>query len=67
MEIKNKLTVTRGEGEGCNGETRGRVVQELVQRTLGQRQWGWGRGLNVGGRKWVGQGRVMGEKGGNCN
>ena len=30
MEIKNKLTVTRGEGEGITRERRGRVIREHV-------------------------------------
>ena len=30
MEVKNKLTVTRGEEEGIMGERRGRVTKELV-------------------------------------
>ena len=30
MEIKNKLTVTRGEREGIMGKKRGRVIKEHV-------------------------------------
>ena len=30
IEIKNKLTVTREEGEGDNGENRGRAIKEHV-------------------------------------
>ena len=37
MEIKNKLTVTRGEREReIIGERRGRVIKEHVERTHGQ-------------------------------
>ena len=43
IEIKNKLTVTRGEGKRVNGERRGRVINETWTKTSG------GRGLNVGG------------------
>ena len=55
MEIKNKLTETRGREEGSNGGKIGKCqVKEYVQRTQGQGQWardclweqrlaGWGR------------------------
>ena len=33
MGIKNRLTVTRGEGAGDHGTKRGRVVKELVPWT----------------------------------
>ena len=51
MEIKNKLTVTRGEAGGNNGGKRGRVVKEHVQRTLAQSQSGVGSRMG-GGDSW---------------
>ena len=60
MEIKNKLTVTGGEGgKGVTGggEKGKGQVKEHVQRTHGQRQQG--RGTESGRWGWVGQGRVM--------
>ena len=57
MEIKNKLTVTRGEVGGDNGEKRGTGFQEHVQRTLRQNQRGVG--LRVGGESGWGQGKVV--------
>lgn len=40
MEIKNKLTRTRG-GEGGRGGRKGKgLVKERVQRTQGQGRWG---------------------------
>ena len=50
MEIKNKLTVTRGEGEEDHGKE-----GEHVQRTHGQGQWGgdylWEQGLDRAGER----------------
>ena len=60
MEIKNKLTVTRGVGGGGTMEERRGRVKEHVQRTHGHGHCGGG--LNVGGGGWVGQERVMGGK-----
>ena len=40
IEIKNKLTVTRGEVGGDNWEGSGKSFQEHVQRTYGQIQRG---------------------------
>ena len=40
MEIKNKLTVIRGETGGDNGLKKGKgQVKELVQKAHGQGQW----------------------------
>ena len=62
IEIKNKLTVTRREEEGDNGQKeRGSVFKEYVQRTRGQTQRGVG--LRVGGEDgWVGM--AEGSRGG---
>ena len=57
MGIKNKLTVTRGAGEGDNGEKKGKG-QVKEQRTHGHRQCG-GNDWGVGG---VGQRRTTGKK-----
>ena len=46
MEIKNKLTGTRGEEE--EGK-QGKEGDGSIQRTCTQGQKQWGRGLNVGG------------------
>ena len=60
MEIKNRLTVTRGEEEGIPGERRGRVKSKAMYKwTHGQGQWKGG--LKVGGGDWAGQGRAMEE------
>ena len=48
IEIKNKLTVTRGEVEGDFGRIWPKGCQEHVSRTHGQSQRGVG--LNVGSR-----------------
>ena len=53
MEIKNKVTVTRGEvGRGIIGENRRRAIREHVYRTHGQNQKGkvrgWGGGMVAG-------------------
>ena len=61
IEIKNNLTVTRGDVEGDNGEEAGKGFQEQLYRTHGQNQegveagegggdgWGWGerKGVNA--------------------
>ena len=62
MEIKNKLTVTRGEeGGGITGQRRGRGSQETCikdPRTKRVECGRWG---------WIEQERVMGDNGDNCN
>ena len=62
MEIKNKLTVTRGEREGTNGgkgegASQGTFVKDPWTKTMGE----------GGSGGWVGQRRVIGEKWKNCN
>ena len=48
-EIKNKLTVTREEGEeGIMGGSRGRAIKEHVLRAHGQSQRGWVQGWEAG-------------------
>ena len=65
MEIKNKLTVSRGEGD--KGERRGRVksrnmyIKDPWPRTMVRGRIECGRG------GWAGQGRAMGEKWDNHN
>ena len=56
MEIKNKLTVTRVERGEVEGSSQGTFIKGPVDKDNGG-------GLNVGDGG-VGQGRVMGEKGG---
>ena len=61
MEIKNKLIVTRGVGEGNNGGKEG----EHIQRTHGQGQWG---GEYFGEQELDGAGESnAGGEGDNCN
>ena len=48
IEIKNKLTVTKGEVGGDNGGTGEKGFQELLSRTHGQNQGGWKQGREVG-------------------
>ena len=63
IEIKNKLTVTRGEeGGGDNGRKKGKGHQGTRVSTHGQRQWGWRGGLNVGGGGGQGRGEYWGGK-----
>ena len=46
IEVKNNLTIARGEWGGDSGE---RGLQELLERTYGQNQGGgWRRGREVG-------------------
>ena len=62
MEIKNKLTVTRGKGGGVTGkEEEGSrnmykapmVKDNGVRIVFGSRDWIWGRGEQwVGGGEW---------------
>ena len=61
MEIKNKQTVTRGEGEEDNREKGGRVKSRNMYDGPMNKD-NEGGGLNVGGGRWVGQRRVMVEK-----
>ena len=49
MEIKNKLTVPRGEVGGDNGRERGKGFQEHLYRTHGQNEQGVGSGVRGGG------------------
>ena len=57
VEIKNKLTVIRGEG-GIMGERRGRVKsRNMYEGTMEKDNRG---GIECGG--WLVQGRVMGRK-----
>ena len=46
MEIKNKLTVTRGEAEGGN---RGKSSRNMYKGPMDKDNGDWGSGLNVGG------------------
>ena len=56
MEIKNKLTVTKG--RRVTGERKGRVKSRNMYK--GPMDKGNGGRLNVEGRGWVGQGRISG-------
>ena len=59
MEIKNKLTVTRGGvGRGIIRERRGRVKSENTYK--GHVDKDNGVGIVFGSRGWMGQGRAMG-------
>ena len=60
MEIKNKLTVTRGCEERGNGGKKGKCHQGTCIKDLWTKpKWG----MNEGGRwGWVGQGKVMAGK-----
>ena len=61
MEIKNKLTATRGEGEGDNREKKGKCHQGTCIKDPCTKTNGGG--LNMGGGGWVVLGRIMGEMG----
>ena len=61
MEVKNKLTVTRGEERGDNGGKKGKGCQGTCIKTHGQSQQGGG-GIECGRWGWVGWRRVMGGK-----
>ena len=67
MEIKNKLAVTRGEGEGIIGERKGRVKLRNMYKGPKDKDNGVGGGLNVGSGGRAGQGRVTGDDGDNSN
>ena len=64
MEIKNKLTVTRGEVGGHNGGKGGRVINEHVLRTHGQSQSRVGS--RVGGGDGCSGWEWWGENGDDC-
>ena len=53
IEIKNKITVNRGEVGGDNGEERGKSFWEQLSRTHGQNQGGMEAGEG-GGDGWGG-------------
>ena len=68
IEIKNKLTVTRGEAGGDNRRKKGKACSGTCIKDPWTKTTGWRAGLNVGGRVWVGQGKIMGGgNGDNCN
>ena len=48
IEIRQKLTVTRGEVRADNGEKRGNYCQKYVQMTHGQIQTGGGSRVGSG-------------------
>ena len=54
-------------GEGGNGNRRGRVKSWNMYKGPMDKDSGEGGGSNVGGRGGVGQGRVVGGNGDNCN
>ena len=58
--------MTSGVEEGIMGETRGKVkLRNLYKGPMDKDNSGGGFNMECGG--WVGQGRVMGENGDNCN
>ena len=62
MEIKNKLTVTRGEREGGQWEKdREGSLRNMYKGLMDKDNRGWGR-IECGRWGWVGQEEVMGEK-----
>ena len=61
MEIKNKMTVTRGEGD--NG---GRVKSRNMYKEPMDKVNRWRR-IECGRWGWVAKGRVKGENEDNCN
>ena len=65
MEIKDKLTVTRGERGGGQQGTEGEGLLSNMHKAPTDRDNGEGR-TECGRWGWVG-GRVMGENGDNCN
>ena len=65
MEIKNKLTVTRGEVGGDKGAKKGKGRQGTYMKDPGTETMA-GR-TECGRWGWVEQGRVMGQNGDNCN
>ena len=60
METKNKLTVTRGEGD--NGGKKGKGHPGTRIKGPWTKTTGWGEGIECGRWGWVGQERVMGRK-----
>ena len=61
IEIKNKLTVTRGEWDGDNGGKKqkghqGPCIKDPKTKTMA--------GIQCGREEWAGPGRGMGKKGG---
>ena len=65
MEIKNKLTVSRGEGVGVSGERRGRVKSRNMYKGPMDKDKG-GR-IECGRGREQGRGEQWGENGDNCN
>ena len=66
MEIKNKLTVTNGEGGGITGK---KGKGQVKERTQGQTQWGQGQDGRIECWRWVGRTGESNEggNGDNCN
>ena len=62
MEVKNKLTVTRGDREGNSRERRGRVKSK--NRYKGPMVKDNGVGIVFGSGGWMGHGRATGGKNG---
>ena len=58
MEIRNKLTVTRGEGDNRGKKGKGKS-RDMYKGPMDMDNW---VGIDCGSGRWVGQGRATGKK-----